>query len=134
MFINIIFQDDYQLQPTLIKVTISFRCIPLLGKPYALMQNVISVTTLRHQYDVIVVTVTFMTTVVEEHGRQCMSCPAKISMALQTEILSTETSDLLKQNGFSLVIQFSICQLLDLVCSSVSLLFLLLNVDLVSDQ
>ena len=38
-----------------------------------------------------------MTSLVLEHGRQCIPCSAKFSMTLQTEILSTETSDFLKQ-------------------------------------
>ena len=41
-----------------------------------------------------------MTSLVQEHGRQYMPCSAKFSMTLQTEILSTETSDFLKQKVF----------------------------------
>ena len=32
-----------------------------------------------------------------EHGKQCMPCSTNISVTLQAEILSTETSDFLKQ-------------------------------------
>ena len=38
-----------------------------------------------------------MMSLVQERGRQCMFCPMKFSVTLQTEILSTETSDFLKQ-------------------------------------
>ena len=41
--------------------------------------------------------VTDTTTVVPEHGKQCMLCSAMFSVILQTDILSTDTSDLLKQ-------------------------------------
>ena len=61
-------------------------------------QNVISVTTLRHHHDAhSCYDNIFMTPLVYEHGRQCMPSSAKFSMPLQTEILSTETSDFLKQ-------------------------------------
>ena len=39
----------------------------------------------------------FMTSLVQEQGRQCIPCSAKFSMTLQTEVLSTETSDFLTQ-------------------------------------
>ena len=52
---------------------------------------------LRHLYDTIVVTVTYLMSLVQELSRQCMPCSAKTSMTLQTEVLSTETSDFLKQ-------------------------------------
>ena len=38
-----------------------------------------------------------MMSLVYEHGKQCMPFFAKFSMILQTEILSTESSDFLKQ-------------------------------------
>ena len=38
-----------------------------------------------------------MTSFVLEHGRQCMPCSVSFSMTLQMEILSTGTSDFLKQ-------------------------------------
>ena len=38
-----------------------------------------------------------MTTMVYEHGRQCMPCSINFSMTLQTKILSIEPSDFLKQ-------------------------------------
>ena len=38
-----------------------------------------------------------MTSLVKQHGRQCMSCSVNFSVSLQTEILSTVTSDFLKQ-------------------------------------
>ena len=38
-----------------------------------------------------------MTSFVLEHGRQCMLCYINCSMTLQTEILSTLTSDFLRQ-------------------------------------
>ena len=38
-----------------------------------------------------------MKSLIKKHGRQCMPCSAKFSMTLQSEILSTETSDFLKQ-------------------------------------
>ena len=38
-----------------------------------------------------------MTTMVYEHGRQCMPCFINFSMKLQTKILSIEPSDFLKQ-------------------------------------
>ena len=38
-----------------------------------------------------------MTSFVLEHGRHLMSCSISFSMTLQTEILSTETSDFFKQ-------------------------------------
>ena len=41
-----------------------------------------------------------MMILLQEHGRQCMPCSAKFSMALQTEFFSTETSDFLKQISF----------------------------------
>ena len=59
-------------------------------------QNVMLVTSSRHQYDVIVFSYIFMILLIEEHGKQRMPCSAKFSMTLQTEILSTETSDVLK--------------------------------------
>ena len=34
----------------------------------------------------------------KKHGRQCMTCSAKFSMTLHTEILSTKSSDFLKKN------------------------------------
>ena len=44
-----------------------------------------------NQYDVIVAMVTSVTSLALEHGRQCMLCSIKFSMALQTEIFSIET-------------------------------------------
>ena len=38
-----------------------------------------------------------MTSLLQQHSRQCMPCSAKFSMILQTEILSLETLDFLKQ-------------------------------------
>ena len=38
-----------------------------------------------------------MTSFVQKHGRQCTPRSAKFSRTLQTEILSTEFSDFLKQ-------------------------------------
>ena len=57
----------------------------------------------------IVAMVTDLTSLVLEHGIQCMSCSANFLRTLQTEILSTETSDFLKQiHNYSLVIYFCV--------------------------
>ena len=42
-----------------------------------------------------------MSSLVSEHGRQYMPCPANFSMMIQTEILSTEATDFLNQILFS---------------------------------
>ena len=39
----------------------------------------------------------YMTSLVQEHGKQCMPYSANFPVTLQTEVLSTETSDFLKQ-------------------------------------
>ena len=53
-----------------------------------------------NQYDIIVATVTDIMMLLVR-SRQCMPCSANFSVTLQTEILSTETSDFLKQMFFS---------------------------------
>ena len=53
--------------------------------------------TLRHQYDIIVVKVTFMTSFGIGAWQTVNAMLLNFLMILQTEILSTETSDFLKQ-------------------------------------
>ena len=50
-----------------------------------------------------------MTSFVQEHGRQCMSCSIKFSVTLQNEILSTVISDYFFQtNDFCQVISLRV--------------------------
>ena len=55
------------------------------------LQNDVSVTSLRHQYKVLVADRP-MTSLIPEHGKHCMSYSVNFSVLLQTEILSTATS------------------------------------------
>ena len=70
-------------------------------------------TSLKHQHELLVALVTYVTSIVPEHGRQCMPCSANLSMTLQTDIVSTETSYFLKQiiflKSFNYVFEMAKC-------------------------
>ena len=66
------------------------------------MEDDVLMTSLRYQFEPIVA----MITDIQEQEKQRMACSANFSMALQTEILSTETLDLFQTNYYSHVTLF----------------------------